>query len=309
MTQPRVAFLLLAYNQAGLVKESALAALAQDSEPLDIVFSDDASTDDTFAVLQAVATTYKGPHRLTVRRNEKNLGIGEHWNTLIAASSCDLLIASAGDDISLPNRARSLIEAWENTQQRADLITSQCIHMYYDGRLGPQIHTDKLDGMTPTEWLAKQPHIVGATHAFTRRLHQHFGPFIPGMVNEDQVTVFRALCLGGAITLDKALVHYREGGISSKPQRLTMDEKRRWKNKKLRLEIIEAQQVLHDARIAGHEALVQACYQIPLRRKTFLLDLNNQSSLLSLLRTAAQHSGLPWYWRYQKAIAAAFGRY
>ncbi|PHV11415.1 glycosyltransferase family 2 protein [Chitinimonas sp. BJB300] len=306
MDQPRVAFLLLTYNQASLVRESALAALAQDSEPLDIVFSDDASTDDTFAVLQAVASDYKGPHRLTLRRNEQNLGIGAHWNVLIAASQCDLLIASAGDDISLPKRARLLIEAWDKSGQKADLITSHCISMHYDGQLDEHIHTDRLDGMVPTAWFKHRPHIVGATHAFTRRLHQHFGPFIKGMVNEDQVTVFRALCLGGAITLADALVHYREGGISSRPLAMTKEARRHWKRKKLRLEIVEAQQVLQDARLTSHEALAQDFYRIPLRKKAFLLDLNSHDKLFSLLKIATQHTGLPWYWRYPKAIAAAF---
>lgn len=298
----RVSFLMLTYNQASLVRHSALACLAQECEPLDIVFSDDASSDNTFEVLTEIAAAYRGPHHVTVRRNPQNLGIGEHFNVLIEASRSALLIASAGDDISLPHRARRLIEAWDQGGQRADLISSQCIRMHHDGTLAEPIHTDKLDGLSPADWLQKRPYIVGATHAFTKRLHDHFGPFNHDVVCEDQIMVFRSTCLGTSITLDDALVHYRDGGSSRRPSQMSDSELLAWENKVRKLDIIEMRQLLRDAQKAGHGDLARRHLQEKLDRFVFMDDLVSQSTFALMWAAGARHPTLPMFWRYKKVV-------
>ena len=108
---PRASLLLLAYNQERYAEEAARSCLAQDSEPLEIVFSDDASSDRTHDILSSVAAGYRGPHRVVVRRNETNLGITGHYNWLVEASSGELLITAAADDTSCPDRAARLLAA------------------------------------------------------------------------------------------------------------------------------------------------------------------------------------------------------
>ena len=302
----RVAFLMLTYNQASLVRESAAACLAQDCEPLDIVFSDDGSSDNTFEVLQDIASKYQGPHRLTVRRNPKNLGIGEHFNVLIKESGSEFFIASAGDDISIPTRARGLIEAWDRSQQKVDLISSQCIGMHYDGTLGELKRTDKLDGVTAANWLQHRPHIIGATHAFTRRLHEHFGPFNSDVVCEDQIMVFRATCLGTAMTLEEAYVHYRDGGCSRQPALNTDAERLAWERKVRRLDIIEMRQLLRDAQTAGQGDLARDHLLKKLNRFTFLDDLSAQLTFADMLAAGHRHPELSLFWRYKKVLTQYF---
>lgn len=305
----RACFLMLTYNQAHLVRESALAALAQDCEPLEIVFSDDASTDNTFEVLQEIAATYRGPHRLTVRRNPRNLGIGEHFNVLIRDVGSEFFIASAGDDISLPLRARTLIEAWDRGQQKADLISAQCIRMHYDGTLGEFKHTDPLEGITPAQWLQNRPFIIGATHAFTKRLHEHFGPFNSDVVCEDQAMVFRAVCLGTTLTLPDAQVHYRDGGVSKQPALDTPAKRLAWERKTRRLHIIEMRQVLRDAQTAGHGELARSHLSNKLHTLTFLDDLgqHENDTFGGLMAVGRRHPEVPFFWRYKKVLKAYFG--
>ena len=83
---PRASLLLLAYNQERYAEEAARSCLAQESEPLEIVFSDDASSDRTHEILATIAAEYRGPHRVVVRRNETNLGITGHYNRLVEES-------------------------------------------------------------------------------------------------------------------------------------------------------------------------------------------------------------------------------
>ena len=58
--RPRASLLLLAYNQERYVEEAARSCLAQECEPLEIVFSDDASSDRTHEILTAIAADYRG---------------------------------------------------------------------------------------------------------------------------------------------------------------------------------------------------------------------------------------------------------
>jgi glycosyltransferase involved in cell wall biosynthesis len=302
----RVAFLMLTYNQASLVRESAMACLAQECEPMDIVFSDDASSDNTYDILQEIASSYAGPHNLIVRRNEKNAGIGEHFNILIETYHNELFIASAGDDISVPTRARALIQAWDNKQQKPELISSHCIRMAYDGTPGQQINTDDLAPVTPTQWLNKRPYIIGATHAFTRRLHTRFGPFSRDLTGEDQIMVFRALCEGGAITVNQALVYYRDGGISRKPSEMSPAEQLAWVRKVNKIDIAEMRQIIKDAETAGYGKQARDRFQDKLDRAYFMRDILAESRFKPMLAVARRHPGISLLWRHKKIITTLF---
>jgi len=71
---------LLAYNQARYIRDALEAALSQTYEPLQIVVSDDCSSDRTFEIIQSVASEYVGPHQIVLNRNDRNLGIAAHVN-------------------------------------------------------------------------------------------------------------------------------------------------------------------------------------------------------------------------------------
>ena len=141
---PITSILLLAYNQRALIRDAVRSVLEQEGPPIEILLSDDASTDGTFDELAALARSYQGPHQVIARRNHRNLGIGEHLNTLVRESRGELLVVAAGDDISEPTRARSLQEAWLNSDRKLDLIATPLTAMSEDGGLGATIAVDDL---------------------------------------------------------------------------------------------------------------------------------------------------------------------
>jgi hypothetical protein len=121
-----------------------------------------------------------------------------------------------GDDISLPERASVIAQAWEATGQRADLLACNVIDMSFAGKDLGTIQVDDLSKWRDVEdWARKRPHVIGAGHAVTRRLFERFGPLQPGVMEEDQVNTLRAVCSGGGISIRQALVRYRRGGVSS----------------------------------------------------------------------------------------------
>ena len=74
--RPLITFALFAYNQEAYVREAIEGAFAQTYEPLEIILSDDCSTDRTFEIMQEMAAAYRGPHRVRVNLNPVNLGVG-----------------------------------------------------------------------------------------------------------------------------------------------------------------------------------------------------------------------------------------
>jgi Glycosyltransferases involved in cell wall biogenesis len=215
-TLPSVTLILFSYNQSEFVSQAAISCFEQDyAGPLEILLSDDFSTDNTFDILKNLAENYAGPHRVRLRRNSVNYGIGGHYNVAIAEANGDLIFTAAGDDISLSSRVRIIVDVWLANGCRADLITSDLRQIDEKGALDKFISVSDLGRWkNPAQWIRKRPYVIGAAHAFTARLHREFGNFLPELVYEDQVMAMRATMVGGGLKVDQVLVLYRQGGIS-----------------------------------------------------------------------------------------------
>jgi glycosyltransferase involved in cell wall biosynthesis len=306
-THPRVSLLLLAYNQQSMVERAAQSCLAQICEPLEIVLSDDASSDGTFEVLQRLADAYRGPHTVRARRSASNVGIGEHYNQLLRESSGELLVTAAGDDFSEPHRVRRLVEAWEANGRRADLIASHVVDLDHDGQLHEVIRVDDLAPYrNVADWASHRPYIIGAGHAFTRRMMERFGPMSHRVFYEDQIMTFRAIVMGGGITVDEPLVHYRRGGTSRKPEFESAEHKRFWTERQLGRELAEMEQLVADAAVAGCEKQVWPLFEKRLRRERYLRDVHLARNHAERWQAFQAASPMPTWWRVRKLLHAGF---
>ena len=102
---PLVSFCLFTYNQEQFIRDALEGAVSQDYENMEIIVSDDSSTDKTFDIINDFFMNYHGNHRIIINRNEKNLGIAENVNkVLYTIAKGEFLVLAAGDDVSLPNR-------------------------------------------------------------------------------------------------------------------------------------------------------------------------------------------------------------
>lgn len=272
---PRITLLLFAFNQAAVVGDAVRACFAQTGEPLEIVLSDDASTDGTYAQLQRLAAGYVGPHHVRVRRNAVNLGVGAHYNAAVADCCGQLIVTAAGDDISLPHRVRTLAAAWDATGQQADLLASHLIDMDVQGMDVGVLRVDDLaNWRTPDDWVHKRPYVVGASHAFTRRMFERFGPIRADVPYEDQVMALRAACMGGGITLGEPLLRYRRGGLSAASAvRLNAAGYKQALMVKHTRQRALALQIEHDLRMAGRSDLWAGRMLRKLRQSELMMAL------------------------------------
>ncbi|MBK6863399.1 MAG: glycosyltransferase [Ideonella sp.] len=305
VAQPLVSILLIAYNQQDTIGEAIAGALAQTYSPLEILISDDASSDGTFAAMQAAIAGYAGPHRVRLNCNERNLGIGAHLSRLVAMSRGELLVVAAGDDVSLPQRCERIVAAWLASGRKFDLIASALEDIDAQGRAHARIvPSDLASYRNAADWIARPPFVVGAAQAWTRRLFDRFGPLPEGVVAEDLLMVFRAIVGGGAMTLAEPLVRYRRGGISRRRRAMSARQVVVRLLKNNRHSLIELPQLLADARVAGQLEAVEAALQRQLAREVFIRDLFAANSLGERARLVARSSEVPLSQRLRFAVYA-----
>lgn len=218
---PLVTFAVIAYNQENFIREAVEAAFAQTYSPLEIILSDDCSSDSTFAVIQELARLYYGPHRVIVNRNEHNLGIGGHVNRIVELSSGRLNVMAAGDDISLASRCASLVDCWI-CQQRPMMLMSDWQVIDEAGRTldaHKQLTNADLDLSSVDKRMqfllscltSGEPlPLHGATAAYSRELFDSFGTLSCDVVAEDYALFLRSLLIGAVGYIGIPLVRYRK---------------------------------------------------------------------------------------------------
>lgn len=302
---PLLSLLLIAYRQQATVGEAVAAALAQTYSPLEIIVSDDASDDASFAAIEAAVAGYAGPHRVVLNRNPRNLGIGAHISRLVGMSCGELIVIAAGDDVSLPQRCERVAAAWLASGRRLDLVASALEDLDEAGTVHERITpTDLAAYRGAADWIARPPFVVGAAQAWTRRLFDRFGPLPEGVVAEDLIMVFRAIVSGGAATLAEPLVRYRRGGISRRRRSFSAGQVVERLLKDARHSLVELPQLLADARIAGQLDAVEPALARQLARATFLRDLFAATRRTERLRLVARSSDVALAQRLRLGVYA-----
>jgi glycosyltransferase involved in cell wall biosynthesis len=208
-TSTKVSILLLAYRNEATIAEALAGALAQ-TVPCEIIVSDDASGDAGYERALAIAQAYTGPHKLIVRRNEKNQGLCEHINPVAKIASGDIFVFMAGDDVSYPHRVERELAAFAQ-QPDAYIVGSTVDDVDSDNRTIIKPATRGLNGRSDQKRLlhfGKLVTLLGASMALRRELFDRFPPLV-GRV-EDNMLMLRATLLGVGYGLPEPLLRYRQ---------------------------------------------------------------------------------------------------
>lgn len=303
---PPVTLLLICYNQQESIGAALAGALAQDYPNLEIVISDDASQDATFARIEEALKDYTGPHRIKLLRNTQNLGIGGNIDLAVRQSSGELIFIGAGDDISLPERVSTVVRFWQENDCQPDLIAAYLNDIDSAGNFHGVLRISDLAAYRSLEdWSRSPPHVIGAAQAWTRRLFDRFGGIPKGVVGEDMVMAFRAIASGSAVTLPVPLVNYRRGGLTSKRKSLSAAEVIRGLTRKLKSTQIELGCMLADARKVGAGASTLALLEHKLDKEVFVESMFAADGLLEKLRLCRQHHKQPLDFRIRILTYAA----
>lgn len=215
--RPLVSLLVFTYNQSAYVEEALKGAFAQTYSPLEIIISDDFSTDETFSIIQRMTENYKGQHHLVILRNSTNLGLINHVNKVILMAKGELMVLAAGDDVSLPERCNVLVREYINNGEPM-LLHSKAFEIDLNGRLtGEEAPHKKLHKKMSLEEAAISSSIyLGASGAWSREIVNKYGTISHSNAYEDLVMGFRAILENKIYYVDQCLLLYRIGnGISN----------------------------------------------------------------------------------------------
>lgn len=220
--KPLLTFALAALNQERFIREAVEAAFAQTYSPLEIILSDDCSEDLTFEIMCEMAKAYRGPHRIVLNRNPVRRSIGGHINRIMEVSQGELILAAAGDDISLPQRTQVTYEAWESSGRKATSIHSKIFQIDEKGNSIDEVFKNEcVDGaarlmeqkVQPIKYVQTlEPLIFGCAHAFSRKLYNVFGNLPDEVIHEDNALGFRSILAGHLLFINQPLVKYRIHG-------------------------------------------------------------------------------------------------
>jgi glycosyltransferase involved in cell wall biosynthesis len=219
---PLLTFAVLGWNQETFVREAIEAAFSQTYSPLEIILSDDYSSDRTFEIMREMAATYRGCHRVRLNRNPGRCYLGGHVNKVVELARGALIVVQAGDDVSLPERAETIFRTWDRGGREATSVHSDFVQIDKNGDVVEKVFNPRNRGVrngltpqlvAPSEFVrTARPAVFGCTQAFSKRLFEIFGNVPEGIVHEDDVLAFRSVLLGGLAYLDAPLVRYRVHG-------------------------------------------------------------------------------------------------
>jgi glycosyltransferase involved in cell wall biosynthesis len=203
---PLVTLAVVAYNQRQFIREAVEGAFAQTYGPLEVLLSDDCSTDETFEIMRGMADSYSGRATVVLNRNEPNLGMLGHINRVNELAKGELVVAAAGDDVSVPDRVQRTVALWQEGGCRADLLVFDVTPI---GRPRPDYTVSAADQSLESQVENAGCRFKGAAAAWTKRLFQRWGGVPEDGLAEDKVLGFRAALSGGIACGSDAVVRYR----------------------------------------------------------------------------------------------------
>lgn len=205
--RPTATILVIAYRNEATIADALRSALAQ-TEPCEIIVSEDSGGDRTLDVAREVLAGYAGPHRVTVRSTPRNLGLCAHLTELAHLATGDVLVCFAGDDVSYPRRVEKLIDRFA-AHPDAQIVGSHVDDVDATGAL-IEGRTRGTPETIDQRWLlrrGKLAAVLGASMAIRRTLLTEF-PALQGKV-EDNMLTLRAVLAGTCHCLPDALLAYR----------------------------------------------------------------------------------------------------
>ena len=204
--------MVLFYRHEQFVSDTVAGALSQTYPNLEIIFSDDNSPDNTFEVVQRAVKEYKGPHKIILNRNEKNMGLVPHINkALFELAHGDFFFLNGGDDISMPERV-SVGMNYFKSRPSVMAVTGSHIVIDKNGKeTGESIYDkDTILEAADREYLMSDSFMTGGVAlSFRKKVLETFGRLSEDCQTEDSVLRFRAILLGPALRSSKLFLKYR----------------------------------------------------------------------------------------------------
>jgi len=141
--------MITSYNQKAFVAAAIESAVNQEYENLEVVISDDGSTDGTAKIIAQLQSRY--PERLVALLNKDNVGVTRNCNRALHACTGEFIAFLGGDDALLPGKISAQVD-WLNQDQRRVMCGHAIEFILEDGSSMPNApHPILRSGVGPEE--------------------------------------------------------------------------------------------------------------------------------------------------------------
>lgn len=204
---PIISVVIPVYNAARYLDESLTSTFAQTGVHFEVICVDDASTDDSWQLLQKWARKHKN---MRVFRLKKNQGLSVALNLGISKAKGDYIARMDGDDIMLPHRLSAQLN---RLSKDANLIGigGQCIRIDENGneqgiKSFPLTHSEIHSMIFRASPLQHPTLMVNKT-----KLPNDFAWYRADLkIGEDYDLYYRLMKYGKLANLDQTVIKYRE---------------------------------------------------------------------------------------------------
>lgn len=209
--QPLVSVLVGVYQQVNVVEETLRSIISQTYSNLEIIVSDDCSTDGSRELLAEFAKT---DPRIRLFLQEKNLGNAGNYNFLAAAATGKYVSVFAGDDVMCKDKIETQIAQLEKNPH-----ASFCHHAVFDldaatRKVRGVISQHYESGVTTIHDVLRHLGIPGSM-SIIYRTDMVSDPVFDSELRYvcDWMQIIRLTMLGTGIYIDKPLCYYRRDAI------------------------------------------------------------------------------------------------
>jgi glycosyltransferase involved in cell wall biosynthesis len=138
--RPRLTIAIPTVNRASLVKRALDSALAQTYRDIEIIVSNNGSTDDTRTVL----SRYEGMPRVRILHRDKTIPAVVHGNFILEQVTTEFVLALSDDDWLEPTFAEKVIDLY-NRHPELSFVWTGCFIHYADvvmpAAIGPEVES------------------------------------------------------------------------------------------------------------------------------------------------------------------------
>lgn len=152
---PLVSIVIPTYNQEAFIYETVQSVLQQSYEHLEVIISDDASTDKTVSIVKKLAENDK---RIKLLLSNENQGIPANFNRAFDAVSGKYVCFLGGDDLMYHDKVQKQLSFLENNSEyglvQSDMDLYDLEQQKVVERLSDhgEIPTDPLDWALSVDW-------------------------------------------------------------------------------------------------------------------------------------------------------------
>jgi glycosyltransferase involved in cell wall biosynthesis len=223
-TRPSVSVALCTHNGATFIGEQVASIFNQTVLPVQIVLSDDASSDGTIELFnhaleqEKISRPEVGAITILILRNEVALGVTKNFEQAISHCTGGLIALSDQDDVWVPNRLERMVEEFEKDSDLLLLFTDS--RLVDEKALPLGLSTFQALGVSAEEKqlvhrgralevFVRRNLVTGATTVFRRELFEQAAPFPASWVHDEWLGIVAAAA-GRVDFLPEALVDYRQ---------------------------------------------------------------------------------------------------